>query len=160
MRALRNRLVLTLLGAAVAAAPLHAAEQREVEGAFVVGGAEAGLSHARATRVELEKGKPGYAVLLSAAKAEGEIAPWRTGDPKERGSFIVLLLEESGAVWVAEIGHAAAKTGRFGVVTEVAVRDLKIDGGQLRAHVTTNGDQEFGEDRYRIDLRVAAPLEK
>ena len=149
-----------VLCAVLCAAHAFAAAPAEVQGSFVVGGVEAGLSHARAARVELDKGKPGFAVLLSAAKADGDIRAWQTADPKRRGSFIFLLLEQKGSVWVAEIGHAAAKAGRFGVVTEVQVQAFAVEGGLLKAHVRTDGEQVFTDDRYRIDLQVAAPLEK
>ena len=96
-----------------------AAQASTVKGKFVVGGADAGLKHVRAQRTELDEKTKGFVVLLSAKPAEGDIADWRMADPEERGSFIFLMLEESGAVWVAELGHANAKTGRFGVVTEL-----------------------------------------
>lgn len=132
----------------------------EVQGRFLVGGADAGLRHARAARVELEPGKPGWAILLSAEPAAGAIDSWRTADPRERGSFVVLLLEEKGAVWVAELGHAAAKSGRFGVVTEVQVTGLAAAGGRLSGQLVTPGEQSFGDDLFSIDLKFDAPLEK
>jgi hypothetical protein len=131
----------------------------EVQGSFVVGGVEAKLSHARAAQVDLDEGKRGFAVLLSASKADGNILDWKTADPKERGSFIFLMLEQNGSVWVAEFGHAASKATRFGVVTEVQVQAFAVKGKLLTARVRTNGEQEFFDDRYRIDLEVAAPLE-
>jgi hypothetical protein len=142
----------------VLSAPRAFGAPPEVQGSFVVGGVEAKLSHARATRVELEKGKRGFALLLSASEAEGDIRAWQTADPKERGSFLFLLLEPNGAVWVAEIGHAASKAGRFGVVTEVLVEGFAAESALLKARVRTVGEQEFSDDRYRIDLQVAAPL--
>jgi len=63
-------------------------------------------------------------------------------------------------LWVAEIGPAAAKAGRFGVVTEVQVQAFAVESGILKARVRTDGEQVFTDDRYRIDLQVAAPLEK
>lgn len=130
-----------------------------VEGSFKVGGKDAGLKLARAAKVELEKGKPGYALLLSARPAEGPIESWRTAEPADRGSFIVVLFEEKGGVWVAELGHAAAKSGRFGVVTELAADGFVVKGEKVSAHLTTYGDQSFGDDTYSVDLRFEAPLE-
>lgn len=58
------------------------------------------------------------------------------------------------------LGHASAKTGRFGVVTEVKTSGFKIQGDQLSFALTTNGEQEFTQDRYRIDLKIEATIEK
>jgi hypothetical protein len=132
----------------------------EIKGTFVMNGAEAALAHARAKSVELEEGKPGYAVLLSARPAEGDIEAWRSADPAERGSFIYLLLESGGAVWVAELGHTAATSGRFGVVLELETSELTKAGGRLGATLRTRGEETFFENRYTVDLAFDAPLEQ
>jgi hypothetical protein len=150
----------TILGLAALAVPAVAAPPAPVQGSFVVGGTPAQLRHARAMRLDLDKGKPGFALLLSEVAAEGDIRTWQTADPKEKGSFIFLLLEQKGTVWIAEIGHSAGKKGRFGVVTEVVVQGFSAENGMLKARVHTGGEQEFFEDRYRIDLEVAAPIDK
>jgi hypothetical protein len=149
-------LILTLL----CVDSIAAAEPQKLEGSFVVEGAEAALSHVRAARVELEPDMPGYAVLLSARPAEGDLTAWRSADPAEKGSFILLMLEPNGAIWIAELGHAAAKTGRFGVVTEVAASNFSVKGDRLQAHLATGGEQSFNEDRYTIDLQFETTLEK
>ena len=133
----------------------------KVEGTFVVAGTDAQLKYVRAVRTKLdEKGKMGYGILLSAKNATGDIAPWRTAQPSERGSFIFLILEPTGAVWVAELGHVSAKSGRFGVVTEVTTSAFHVQGDQLSMTVRTNGEQEFTSDRYNINLKVDATIEQ
>jgi hypothetical protein len=140
---------------------LGAASAGKVDGAFVVAKTDAKLRYARATRAVLdEKGKSGYAILLSERPAEGDISAWRTGEPSKRGSFIYLMLEKNGGVWVAELGHSAAKTGRFGVLTEVAVEGFKAEGSRLTGRLKTAGEQEFSDDRYSIDLAFDVPLEE
>jgi hypothetical protein len=131
----------------------------EVEGSFLLDGQDAGLAHVRAAATELAPGTPGYVVLLSAEPAEGDPLDWRSADPAERGAFVVLLLEENGAVWVAELGHPAAASGRFGVVTEVAVEGFEAKDGRVSGRLASLGEQSFGEDRFRIDLRFDAKLE-
>lgn len=133
----------------------------KVEGTFVVGGADAKLRYVRATRTKLdEKGRIGYAILLSAREAAGDLTAWQTAEPSQRGSFIYLTLEPNGAVWSAELGHAAAKSGRFGVVTEVKTSGFLVQGDQLAVTLRTDGEQEFTKDRYNIDLKIAATIEK
>ena len=143
------------------ALPLFAAAtDSKVEGKFIVGGADAQLKHVRAKRVKLdEKGKQGYAVLLSAQPATDDILAWRTKDPSERGSFICVLFEQNGAIWVADLAHVKAKSGRFGVVTEVQKVAFEVNDNRLSAHIKTDGEQVFTEDRYTVDLSFAAPLE-
>ena len=102
----------------------------------------------------------GYAILLSAREATGDIRPWQTGDPKERGSFIYLQLEPNGAVWSADLGHAAAKSGRFGVVTEVRTSAFQVQGDRLSVTLRTDGEQVFTQDRFSIDLKIEATVEK
>jgi hypothetical protein len=81
------------------------AQKSTVKGTFVLGGVDARLTNVRAVRTVLDDGKtktPGYAVLLSAKPAVGDIHPWRSGEASERGSFIYMMLEPSGAVWIAD----------------------------------------------------------
>ena len=137
-----------------------AAPAPTVKGKFVVGGADAGLKHVRAQRAQLDETTKGFIVLLSAKPAEGDIMAWRSADPKERGSFIFLMLEDKGTVWVAELGHANAKSGRFGVVTEIKTQSFQVEGDRLKAKFATVGEQSFVDDRYTIDLEIDAPLEK
>jgi len=145
--------VLLAAGAAVAAIG-------KVEGTFLVGGSDAKLRYVRARRAKLdEKGRTGFAVLLSAREATGDIASWQTAEPSERGSFIFLQLEQNGAVWSAELGHAAAKSGRFGVVTEVKTSGFRVQGDRLVVTLRTDGEQEFTQDRYAVDLKVDATIE-
>ena len=166
LRTFRNRAVSVLLLAAVAL-PATAAEPKKpaspgmVKGTFVVGGVDAGLKHIRAGRVKLdEKGNKGYAAVLSARPAEGELERWQTADPAEKGSFIYVVFEPSGAIWIVELGHANAKTGRFGVVLEVKPENFKVTGDRLSARIRTLREQSFGEDRFTVDLTFDAPLEK
>ena len=142
-------------------AAFTAAAAGNVEGTFVVAGKDAQLKYARAVRTKLdEKGTMGFVLLLSARTATGDIERWRTAEPSERGSFIVLVLDPSGAVWVAELGHAAAKSGRFGVVSEVKTSGFKVTGDQLTVTVRTDGEQRFADDRYSINLKVDATIEQ
>jgi hypothetical protein len=156
----RARLVPLISICLAAVLTLGAASTGKVDGTFLVAKTDAKLQYARATRAELdEKGKSGYAILLSERPAEGDISAWRTGQPSERGSFIYLMLEKNGAVWVAELGHSAAKAGRFGVVTEVSVDGFRFEGNRLSGRLKTAGEQEFTDDRYSIDLTFDVPLE-
>lgn len=133
----------------------------KVEGTFVVAGSDAQLKYVRVVRTKLdEKGRMGFAVLLSARNTTGDISPWRTAQPSERGSFIFLILEPTGDVWVGELGHAAAKSGRFGVVSEVKTTGFRVQGDQLAVTVRTDGEQQFTADRYSINLKVEATIEQ
>src|SRR5262245_8321199 len=156
---MKSNLIVTVL---IFALPLLAATpDSKVEGKFVVAGADAQLKYVRARRVKLdEKGKQGYAVLLSARPATGDIETWRTAEPSERGSFIVVLFEANGAVWVAELGHAKAKSGRFGVVTELQKVTFEVRDNRINGQVKTDGEQVFTEDHYTVDLSFTAPLEE
>ena len=156
MIGIRGALLFTALAAGTA---ISAAGK--VEGTFVVAGTDAKLRHVRAVRTTLDdKGRTGFAILLSAREAAGDTAEWRTAEPSKNGSFIYLILEPNGAVWIAELGHASAKSGRFGVVTEVKTSGFKVQGDQLTVALTTGGEQEFTQDRYRLDLKIEATIEK
>ncbi|HEV2846993.1 MAG TPA: hypothetical protein VG477_19205 [Thermoanaerobaculia bacterium] len=165
LRTSRDRVVpillLFVMALPVTAVEARAADQGRVKGTFVVGGVDAGLKHVRAGRVKLdEKGAMGYAALLSARPAEGELERWQTADPAEKGSFIYVVFEPNGAIWIAELGHAKAKSGRFGVIMEVKVESFKVTGDRLSAHVRTVREQEFTQDKFSLDLTFEAPLEK
>ncbi|HSP14557.1 MAG TPA: hypothetical protein VLV78_07390 [Thermoanaerobaculia bacterium] len=149
-----------ILAALLAATPANPTANK-VQGKFVMNGTDAKLSHVRAMRTKLdEKGKPGYAVLLSAQPAEGEMSSWRTAEPSKRGNFIYLLLEPKGEVWVAELGHTSAKSGHFGVVTELRVAPYAVRGDRISGTVQTAREEEFGGDHYTVDLKFEATLDQ
>lgn len=165
LRTFRDRvapvLLLSFLALSVTAVEARAADQGTVKGTFVVGGVDAGLKHVRAGRVKLdEQGNMGYAALLSARPAEGELFQWQTGDPAKQGSFIYVVFEPDGKIWIAELGHANAKSGRFGVVLEVKPENFKVAGDRLSARIRTLREEEFTQDKFTLDLTFDAPLEK
>lgn len=138
------------------------AQKGAIKGTFIVNGVDAKLTNVRAVRTTLDDGSkktPGYALLLSAKPATGDISAWRTGDPAERGSFIFMMLEANGAVWIAEMGHANRKGGRFGVVTEMRKIAFEVKGDQLTGHYGTQREETFSDDRYTADLTFDVPLE-
>ena len=54
----------------------------KVEGTFILSKTDARLQHVRATTVKLDaKGTLGYAILMSAKPADGDITSWQTGHP-------------------------------------------------------------------------------
>ncbi len=152
-----------LLGVAclIGVMSVHAAQKpANVEGTFTMAGTDARLKYVRAARAMLDdKGKQGYAILISARPALGDFSTWKTAEPSKNGSFIYLMLEAKGEVWVAELGHTASKSGRFGVVTELKATRFEVRGDELVAHITTPGEQEFSANRYSIDLTIETPLE-
>lgn len=154
-------LLLSILTLPATAAEPKAESPGKVTGTFVVGGKDAGLKHIRAGRVKLdEEGTIGYAAVLSARPADGELSEWKTEDPAKKGSFIYVVFEPSGAIWIVELGHANAKSGRFGVVLEVKPENFKVTGDRLSARIRTLREQDFGEDIFTVDLTFDAPLEK
>lgn len=160
MRPSRSLQLAGLVLAALVAASSFAAEPATLHGTFVLGGVDAQLTHIRAKRVTLDdKGAQGYAVLLSNRPAEGEITAWRTAEPAKVGSFVHILFDQAGDVWVAELGHTARKGGAFGVVLELKKVAFEVKGERLSAHVRTVQEESFGDDTYTADLTFDVPLE-
>ena len=153
-------LVFVLLTCGSLTAPSFA-QDPAVKGTFVLDGMDAKLTHVRVARFVLDEGtkKLGYAILMSAKPATGDINSWRMADPGERGNFVFLVLEPTGDVWIAELGHTARKGGRFGVVLELKKAAFEVKNDRLTGHYRTNGEQRFGDSRYTIDLTFTAPIE-
>ena len=137
------------------------AQNQAVKGTFVLDGTDAKLTQVRIARFPLDEGakKLGYAILMSAKPATGDIHSWRTADPLERGNFVFLVLEPTGDVWIAELGHTTRKGGRFGVVLELKKAAFEVKNDRLTGHYRTNGEQSFGDSKYTIDLTFSAPIE-
>jgi hypothetical protein len=159
-----NRVVVKLMCVFVIglAFTMHlAAQNTGVTGTFVLGGVDAKLAHVRVMRTVLDEQtkKAGYAILMSAKPVTGDIRSWQTANPAERGSFVFLVLESTGDVWIAELGHAARKDGRFGVVTELKKAAFAVKGDRLTGRYRTNGEESFGDSKYTIDLTFDASIE-
>lgn len=140
----------------VQAAPKPAGE---LKGTLTVGGVDAKLANVRARAVALDAKTSGYAVLLSARPAEGDIRTWRTADPKERGNFLYVIFDSKGEIWVYELSHASSKAQHFGGVSEIKKVSFQVKDRMLSAHIRTNGEQTFSEDRFTVDLTFSAPVE-
>ncbi len=140
---------------------LFFAQNPSVTGTFVLGGTDAKLTHVRVVRTVLDERtkKQGYAILMSAKPATGDVRLWQAADPAERGSFVFLVLEPTGDVWIAELGHAARQGGRFGVMLELKKAAFEVKGDRLTGHYRTNGEESFGDSKYTIDLTFGAPIE-
>lgn len=159
---MRNQLVVRLafvLMISMAFAVPFVAQTPGVTGSFILGGTDAKLTHVRMMRTLLDEKKQGYAILMSAKPTTGDIRSWQTADPAERGSFVFLVLEPTGDVWIAELGHAARKDGRFGVVLELKKATFAVKGDRLTGHYRTNGEESFGDSKYTIDLTFDATIE-
>lgn len=158
---LRNSIVFATVAVVLVAsslAPAQAPAEGKMEGKFVVNGIDAQLKHARGVKMPVD-GKQGYAVLLSARPATGDIAPWRTGDPVKRGSFVFVIFEGNGAIYISELAHDKAANTRFGVVTEVKKQAFEVRNNRLVAHIKTPSEQSFTQDKYTVDLKFDVPLE-
>ena len=132
-----------------------------IEGTFVVNGVDAGLKHIRAHREVLDdKGTKGVAVLLTERKAEGAIGDWRTADPQKAGSFVYAIFEPNGAIYIVELGHKNAESGRFGVLMEVQKVAYEVKGDTIKAHIRTPREESFGEDKFTVDLKFEGRIEK
>ena len=158
---MRVRASLFAFAMVVSSAVMAAPAPGKVTGSFIIGGTDAHLKYVRAKQVKLdEKGHMGYAVLLSERPSTGDIEEWRTAEPAKSGNFVHVIFEPSGAIWVAELGHTKAKSGRFGVVTEIQKLAFEVKDQRIAAHIKTNGEQSFGDDHFTVDLTFDAPLEK
>ena len=161
---MRNQLVIRLVCVLVTWGSLTAtflAQNPAVTGTFILGGTDAKLTHVRVARFVLDEQtkKTGYAILMSAKPAAGDIKSWQTADPVERGSFVFLVLEPTGDVWIAELGHTARKGGRFGVMLELKKATFEVKGDRLTGHYRTSGEESFSDSKYTIDLTFSAPIE-
>jgi hypothetical protein len=138
------------------------AQAPTVKGTFVMNKTDAKLAHVRATKTVLDDGKKqsaGYTVLLSERVADGDFSSWRLADAHERGSFIYLMLESTGDVWIAQLAHRARKGGSIGVVMELKKVTLSVKDGRIMGQYRTNREETFFDDRYSIDVTFDAPLE-
>jgi hypothetical protein len=155
--------VVTIATAVVAGSGAQAQPKAPtLKASFVMNKTDGKLAHVRALKTILDDGSkktPGYAVLISAKPAEGDILPWRTAEAKERGSFIYLLLEANGDVWVAQLAHTVKSGSSIGVVTEVKKVAFAVKDGRISGQYRTNGEESFFDDRFTIDLTFDAPLE-
>jgi len=132
----------------------------KLSGKFIVGGEDAHLKYVRAQRMKLDnKGHMGIAVLMSAKPLTGDIQRYRAADPVEHGSYVLVVFDQAGEVWVADLGHIHAKTRPFGVTTEIKKAAYAVKDQRIAAHITTGGDQVFTEDHYNVDLTFDAPIE-
>jgi hypothetical protein len=145
---------LTIVVASAPATPI-------VKGTFVHAGVDAKLTHVRASRVKLSGvEQPGYGVLMTPQKVDGPLPEWQSADPAKRGSFIYLMLEPNGKVYIAQLGHeAVAEQGAYGIMQELKVEGLEVRPELIAGHIRTVGEQTFFDKPYSVDLQFAAPLE-
>jgi hypothetical protein len=153
-------LLLAFLAALLLALPGLAAGKPAIQGSFIVNGKAAKLQHIRARWEPLDdKGTKGVGVLLSEEPSEGDMGNWRTAEPRKVGDFLYVIFDQNADVWVAELGHTAAKSGRFGVVIEIKKVAYQVKDGKIHAQIKTLREWDFGDDLFTVDLTFDAPIE-
>lgn len=151
---------LALLASLLLALPGLAADKPAIQGSFLVNGKPAKLQHIRARWEPLDdKGTKGVGVLLSEEPLGGDMGNWRTAEPKEVGDFVYVIFDQNADIWIVELGHTAAKSGRFGVVIEVKKMAYEVKDGKIHAQIKTLREWDFGDDRFTVDLTFDAPIE-
>lgn len=135
-----------------------AAAADSVTGSYVGNGREAKLSHVYVQPEEFFD-VPGWAIVL-AEKESKSLRPDHEALFDNLGDALVVNIDREGTIVGVQICHQALEKKGFSSSGNVKAEDFSIEGGVLRARVTSDGEHEFFGDTWSIDLRIEVTLSK
>jgi hypothetical protein len=156
-QASRRVLLLTALTLWVAAAA--SADAAKVSGEYLGNGKPAQIAHVRVIPHENWQDEKAWTIILSekdAAKAEKPDFDAMFG---ELGSALVVSVTASGSIFSVQVCHQALEKSGFSSSGTLSAEGFSIAGGKLSGRFFTSKEEEFFEDRWKVDLVVKdAPL--
>jgi hypothetical protein len=147
-------IVLVALASAVAAA-----DAAKVSGEYLGNGKPAKIAHVRVVPHEKWQDETAWTIILSEQDASAAKKPDFDAMFGELGSALVVSVTESGEIFSVQVCHQALEKSGFSSSGTLAVEGFSLAGGKLSGRFFTSKEEEFFDDRWKIDLTVKdAPL--
>jgi len=129
-----------------------------VTGSYVGNGREAKLEHIYVVPDEFFD-VPGWAIVFSEKESTSE-RPDHDAMFDKIGDALVVNIDQEGTIVGVQVCHQALEKAGFSSAGKVHAEDFSIENGVLKAHVTSDGENEFFGDKWLIDLHIEVTLPK
>jgi len=130
-----------------------------VTGKFVGNGQEAKLAYAKAMKGDPWEGKPTTVIVLSEKEMTAGSSPDFDAGFGKFGSALVVTVDSQNDIISTQIYHTAHKKKGFSSVGRMKLEGYKVEGGMVSGKLTTNGEQDFFDDKWLVDLSFQAPMQ-
>lgn len=138
-------------GLLVAAGAARAAEP--VAGEFLGNGKAATLDHIQVVPHEPRDGEAAYTIVLSEKDPSASQDPEHDAWSGELGSALAVSVTESGTLFSTQVYHRGLERGGFST-NVVEIEDFKLEDGKLSVRLFTEGEEDFFDDRWEVDLTL------
>jgi hypothetical protein len=127
-----------------------------VSGKFQGNGKEAKLAFISAYPREAFDDKPSLTIVMTEKDHSRDKKPDIKAGFGDYGSALVISCHEDGSIFSTTVAHAAHKRQGFSSAGSLNFTEFQIAGGQVQGRVKTDGEEEFFDDKWEVDLTLAA----
>ncbi|WP_425614049.1 hypothetical protein NA78x_003902 [Anatilimnocola sp. NA78] len=151
-----------LLGSAATSAsstgPAQPLAKVGVTGKFIGNGKEAKLAFISAYPREAFADKSSLTIVMTEKDHSRDKKPDIKAQFGDYGNALIISChEEDGKIFSCVVSHAAHSKRGFSSVGAINTLEFQIAGGQVQGLLKTDGEEEFFDDKWLVDLKFAAP---
>jgi hypothetical protein len=127
-----------------------------VSGKFLGNGKEAKLAFISAYPREAFDDKPSLTIVMTEKDHSRDKKPDTKAGFGDYGSALIISCHEDGSIFSTTIVHSAHEKQGFSSSGSLNFSEFQVAGGQVQGRVKTDGEEEFFDDKWEVDLTLAA----
>ncbi len=127
-----------------------------VSGKFLGNGKEAKLAFISAYPREAFDDKPSLTIVMTEKDHSKDKKPDFKAGFGDYGSALVISCHEDGSIFSTTIVHSAHQKQGFSSSGSLNFSEFQVAGGQVQGRVKTDGEEEFFDDKWEVDVTLAA----
>lgn len=130
----------------------------KVSGEFIGNGKPAKLAFVTARRGEPFNDKPSIELVFTEQSPGQDKQARNKASFGDYGSALVISCHEDGGIFGCQIVHQAHEKQGFTSLGRMRMGEFELGDDFVAGQLTTDGEDEFFDDRWTVDVRFEAPL--
>jgi hypothetical protein len=129
-----------------------------VSGKFVGNGKNAAIKFVMVEEHEPFSGKEAITLIFTEKDPATAKKPSFDAMFGKLGSALILSVHNDGEIFGCQVAHSAHSKQGFSSLGVIKMLEFKIEGGNVRGHVSTGKELDAFGEKWDVDLTFAAPL--
>jgi hypothetical protein len=129
-----------------------------VTGVFKGNGKDAKLAYVSARWGEPFNGKPGIVLVFTEKDHSKDSKPEFNATFGKFGSALVVSTQDDAEIYGCEVTHSAMQKKGFSSIGHLEATDFVYGDGKVAGELTTNGEADFFDEKWEVNLKFVAPL--
>lgn len=129
-----------------------------VSGTFVGNGKNAKLGYVTAVYHEPFSDRESVTLVFTEKDPGKDTKPQIKASFGHYGSALIISVNNTGGIFGCEVAHSAHEKSPFAAIGSTNMEEFDMSKGNVKGHITTNGEVDTFDQKWQIDLSFAAPL--